>query len=59
MKNRSIRRNNEWGGKSGLHRAGWFLTGTVGQKKAGKESAAENRLPAAWQQAAGNGEKVR
>ena len=38
---------------------GWFLTGTAGQKKAGKESAAENRLPAAWQQAAGNGEKVR
>jgi len=24
---------------------GWFLTGTAGQKKAGKESAAENRLP--------------
>jgi len=27
---------------------GWFLTGTAGQNKAGKESATENRLPEAW-----------
>lgn len=33
------------GGKSGLHREGWFLTGTVCQKLADTESVTENRLP--------------
>ena len=43
MKNRCT--PSEWRGKSGLRKAGWFLTGTAHQKEVSKESAAENRLP--------------
>jgi hypothetical protein len=47
MKNRfNLCRNGiDWRGKSGLRRAGWFLTGTAHHQMVSKESAAENRLP--------------
>lgn len=43
-------------GKSGLHRARWWVTPTVREDR---ESATENIPPAAVQQSPGKGEKVR
>jgi len=44
------------GGKSGLHRAGWSLTGTGGDLR---DSATERRPPVIVFAMAGKGERVR